>query len=118
MKEDSNTILKELYDDFYAKSFKLMKKHEPLYANSDSDFALFLKFLNDHDMKNYASFLLDLEKDRLLFNDYEKESFETYSKYFQPTESEYLHLKDDFQKEEEFGTRNLGFIIIIIILLK
>jgi len=109
MRDDCNVILKELYGDFYSKSYELMKKREPLYGNSDQDLTLFLKFLNDHDMKNYASFLSDLEKDKPFSNEYEYDdkNFEFYNKYFQPDNEFYLHLKGDF-RDEENGTRSLG----------
>ena len=90
----------------------MVKKNDQLYANSDQDFEWFLKFLKDHEMNNYASFLSSYDKDKSQILEYEKESLESYHKYFTPDNNNdfYLHLNDG-QKDDEGGTRSFGLII-------
>ncbi len=87
-----------------------MKKTDPLYANSDQDFDLFLKFLKNHEMANYASFLHNFEKDKSLLIEFEKENIDIYHKYFQPDNEAFLHLKIDLLRDDE-GKRNLAYNI-------
>lgn len=107
LRDENFHILADIYDDFYTKTFELVKKNDPLYANSDQDFDLFLKFLKDHDMDNYASFLSNFEKDKNLLIEFEKD-IESYKNYFNPSDKSYLHLDIDIQLDEDGNPRNLG----------
>lgn len=114
LREETLKMLYDLYDGFYIKTYNLVKKNDLHYANSDQEFELFLNFLKDHDMSNYAAFLSDFEKDRSVFVEFEfeKEKVDCYQKYFNPQSEFFLHLKMDLQYDEEGNTRNLGDISI------
>lgn len=67
-------------------------------------------------MGNYASFLLNFEKDKNQLIELEKDKIETYHKYFQIENEKFLHLNISLQLDEEGGTtRNLGLYSFFVI---
>ena len=88
--------------EFFKRNFELVRKLEPLYANSDQDFDLFMNFLKFHEMKNYAEFLEIYEKDKSLL--LEKESYQSYDKFLREDGESYLN----FRINEDNDQQNIG----------
>lgn len=91
--------------EFFKRNFELVRKLEPLYANSDQDFELFMSFLKFHEMKNYADFLEIYEKDKSLL--LEKESYQSYDKFLTEKGECYLNLGTN----EENDQQNIGMLM-------
>lgn len=95
--------------EFFKRNFELVRKLEPLYANSDQDFELFMNFLKFHEMKNYAEFLEIYEKDKSLL--LEKESYQNYDKFLRENGESYLNLRIN----EDNDQQNIGKKLHIVI---